>query len=62
MRGLLRAQEQCLLSAACQNIKKMALLLCKPEKKSEKDSIYQLGRLLLGWINAINPVFGPFLA
>ena len=62
MRGLLRAQEQCLLSAACQNIKKMALLLCKPEKKSGKDSIYQLGRLLLGWINAINPVFGPFLA
>jgi IS5 family transposase len=32
MRGLLRAQEQCLLSAACQNMKKIALLLCKPEK------------------------------
>lgn len=57
MRGLLRAQEQCLLSAACQNIKKMALLLCKPEKKDKKDSRCQLGRLLLGWINAINPVW-----
>ena len=36
MRGLLRAQEQCLLSAACQNMKKMALLLCQPEKKAKK--------------------------
>lgn len=27
MRGLLRAQEQCLLAAACQNMKKMALVL-----------------------------------
>ena len=33
MRGLLRAQEQCLLAAACQNMKKMALLLCKPINK-----------------------------
>ncbi len=38
MRGLLRAQEQCLLSAACQNMKKMALLLCKPGEKKRKDS------------------------
>lgn len=37
MRGLLRAQEQCLLSAACQNMKKMALLLSKPKKKEGKD-------------------------
>jgi transposase len=33
MRGLLRAQEQCLLSAACQNIKKMALLA---EKEAQR--------------------------
>lgn len=37
MRGLLRAQEQCLLSAACQNMKKMALLLCQPGKNSKND-------------------------
>ena len=36
MRGLLRAQEQCLLSAACQNMKKMALLLNKEEKEGQK--------------------------
>lgn len=36
MRGLLRAQEQCLLSAACQNMKKMALLLCKAGEKGRK--------------------------
>jgi len=34
MRGLLRAQEQCLLSAACQNMKKMALLAGKEAKKA----------------------------
>lgn len=38
MRGLLRAQEQCLLSAACQNIKKMALMLGNSEGKSKKGS------------------------
>ena len=38
MRGLLRAQEQCLLSAACQNMKKMALLLCKSEKRGKNGS------------------------
>lgn len=35
MRGLLRAKEQCLLSAACQNMKKMALLA---EREAEKAS------------------------
>jgi len=35
MRGLLRAQEQCLLSAACQNMKKIALMLSKAEKKAK---------------------------
>jgi transposase len=34
MRGLLRAQEQCLLSAACQNMKKMALLAEKEAKRT----------------------------
>ncbi|WP_241697650.1 IS1182 family transposase [Mariprofundus sp. NF] len=38
MRGMLRAQEQCLLAAACQNMKKMALLLCKPEKQDDFDA------------------------
>ena len=34
MRGLLRAQEQCLLSAACQNMKKMALLAEREARKA----------------------------
>jgi transposase len=34
MRGLLRAQEQCLLAAACQNMKKMALLADKEAQKA----------------------------
>ena len=34
MRGLLRAQEQCLLSAACQNMKKIALLLSRKAEKA----------------------------
>ena len=38
MRGLLRAQEQCLLSAACQNMKKIALLLCKSEERGKDGS------------------------
>jgi hypothetical protein len=32
MRGLARVTEQCLLTAVCQNIKKMVLLLCKRSK------------------------------
>lgn len=39
MRGLLRAQEQCLLSAACQNMKKMALLFAREENKGETGSV-----------------------
>ena len=35
----LRAQEQCLLATACQNMKKMAMLLCGSRTDSEKDSI-----------------------
>jgi hypothetical protein len=34
MRGLLRAQEQCLLSAACQNMKKMVLLAEREAKRA----------------------------
>lgn len=36
MRGLLRAMEQCLLSAACQNMKKMALILTRKQEKDKK--------------------------
>lgn len=52
MRGLLRAKEQCLLSAACQNMKKMALLFCQEEKKGRSDS---LGAIL----GAFNRLLGP---
>jgi transposase len=34
MRGLKKAQEQCLLAAACQNMKKMALLMAQKNKPS----------------------------
>lgn len=37
MRGLLRAKEQCLLSAACQNMKKMALLAEREAKKASDE-------------------------
>jgi transposase len=46
MRGFLRAQEQCLLAAACQNMKKMAMLLCGSSTASEKDSIWPIIELL----------------
>lgn len=56
MRGLLRAQEQCLLSAACQNMKKIALLLCKPKKKEPKGS----SRAFLGVFRALlEGLFAP---
>lgn len=45
MRGLLRAQEQCLLSAACQNMKKMALLLCKTGRKGRNGSAQAFWKL-----------------
>jgi len=41
MRGLLRAQEQCLLAAACQNMKKMALVLDRGKNGVEK-ALYAL--------------------
>ena len=56
MRGLLRAQEQCLLSAACQNMKKMALLLCNPEKMQRNDSNRGLLRAIRAfWGNLFKP-------
>jgi transposase len=40
MRGLLRAQEQCLLTAACQNMKKMALILTRKGGKAGKTCLH----------------------
>ena len=59
MRGVLRAQEQCLLSAACQNMKKMALLLCKPKKKSEKDPDTGLLKHLNAFVQALFEICHP---
>jgi transposase len=56
MRGLLRAQEQCLLSAACQNMKKMALLLCKPEKTKGKSTDSSILKLFRAFIHATLPI------
>jgi IS5 family transposase len=53
MRGLLRAQEQCLLSAACQNMKKMALLLCIPEKRKGNGSDSVVLKRFRAFIDAI---------
>jgi len=46
MRGLLRAQEQCLLSAVCQNMKKMALLAEREADKTQKRAKSLLKTLL----------------
>src|SRR5690606_33655578 len=42
MRGLARVTEQCLLTAVCQNIKKMALLLWKRNNGSQGGSFIRL--------------------
>lgn len=60
MRGLLRAQEQCLLSAACQNMKKMALLLSKPEKKERDTSSSALLDRFRAILASIFPAHGFF--
>lgn len=60
MRGLLRAQEQCLLSAACQNMKKMALLLSKPEKKERGPSNSALLDRFRAILTSIFPAHGFF--
>jgi hypothetical protein len=62
MRGLLRAQEQCLLSAACQNMKKMALLFAKEDQKEETGSIWEFLRRVRRFIEAFLPLFQPALA
>ena len=62
MRGLLRAQEQCLLSAACQNMKKMALLLAKEDQKEETGSIWEFPKRVRRFIEAFLPLFQPALA
>lgn len=55
MRGLLRAQEQCLLSAACQNMKKMALLLDKETKKGKARFVWALLNTLQRFLGAFSP-------
>lgn len=61
MRGLLRAQEQCLLSAACQNMKKMALLLCQPGENEDQSSLRAIfrrfRRLIEEWQLLLIPVW-----
>ena len=60
MRGLLRAQEQCLLSAACQNMKKMALLLSKPGKRERNTSdstIWHRFRAVLSFLFPVRRFF-----
>ena len=57
MRGLLRAQEQCFLSAACQNMKKMALLLCKPKKKGENSCLSYILGIIRGYETKSCPIW-----
>ena len=61
MRGLLRAQEQCLLSAACQNMKKMAMLLCKPEKMQKNGSDRGLLRAIRAFLGNLFKPYGHCL-
>jgi transposase len=59
MRGLLRAKEQCLLSAACQNMKKMALLAEREAKKASAGLKTLLSARLKGFrgiLLAISPI------
>jgi transposase len=62
MRGLLRAQEQCLLSAACQNIKKMALLFAKEENSGEAGSAWPFSRHFRWFLETFLPSFQFVLA
>jgi transposase len=62
MRGLLRAQEQCLLSAACQNIKKMALLFAKEENSGEAGSVWPFSRHFRWFLETFLPSFQFVLA
>jgi transposase len=62
MRGLLRAQEQCLLSAACQNMKKMALLFAKEDHKGKTTSIWALLRRISRFAETFLPSFQSALA
>ena len=55
MRGLLRAQEQCLLAAACQNMKKMALILCRESKSTFSANM----RFILGAMKPYLPDLWP---
>ena len=54
MRGLLRVQEQCLLAAACQNMKKMALVLSRNEN-GEKNLLRAIARTFRRVIAALFP-------
>ena len=56
MRGLLRAQEQCLLSAACQNMKKMALLVEKEAKRASDKAKSRLFAILSKLKELLKPV------
>ena len=62
MRGLLRTQEQCLLAAACQNMKKMALLLCRQDKKGENSLLYTLWGQFMTYLQSIRFVQKPMRA
>lgn len=55
MRGLRRAQEQCLLAAACQNMKKMALILCRKPKRT----LFPLMRVVWGAMRPFLPNLWP---
>ncbi|RMG33481.1 MAG: hypothetical protein D6720_11330, partial [Gammaproteobacteria bacterium] len=52
---LLRAQEQCLLSAACQNMKKMALLAEKEAQKATDRAKKGLFAFMEGLKNRLCP-------
>ena len=45
-RGLSKVQAQCLLSAACQNMKKMALVLARQAKKAAEAALLRLCRAI----------------
>jgi hypothetical protein len=57
MRGLLRVQEQCLMAAACQNMKKMALVLDRNEEGA-KNALRNLAKVFRRLLERLFP--SPF--
>ncbi|MCS6456987.1 transposase, partial [Burkholderia thailandensis] len=62
MRGLRKVAEQCLLAAAAQNIKKIAMLLARKRKKGPAGPDWRFVRMLLRLVSGLRCSFDYPLA